>query len=79
MAQDAPHLQCVANKCCKFMAVPSLGGLSRLKRLARFLKGEPRCVQHLVEQYHDSNEIDTSCDSDWAGGLADRKSTSAVW
>ncbi|CAK0843308.1 unnamed protein product, partial [Prorocentrum cordatum] len=79
MAQDAPHLQYVANKCCKFMAVPSLGGLARLKRLARFLKGEPRCVQHLVEQYHDSNEIDTHCDSDWAGDLADRKSTSAVW
>eukprot|EP00959_Pyramimonas_sp_CCMP1952_P305799 6399201-Pyramimonas_sp.AAC.1 len=41
LAQDAPHLQCVANKCCKHMAVPTVGWLARLKRVARFLKGEP--------------------------------------
>eukprot|EP00959_Pyramimonas_sp_CCMP1952_P269925 5643432-Pyramimonas_sp.AAC.1 len=28
LAQDAPHLQCVANECCKRMAVPTVGGLA---------------------------------------------------
>eukprot|EP00959_Pyramimonas_sp_CCMP1952_P018311 387823-Pyramimonas_sp.AAC.1 len=49
LAQDAPHLQCYGNQCCKHMAVPTTGGLARLKRVARFLKGEPRCVQSFVE------------------------------
>jgi hypothetical protein len=44
MAQDAPHLAIAANKCCKHMARPILGGWARLKRVARFLKGARRCL-----------------------------------
>ena len=39
MAQDAPHLQYAANKCCKRMSVPTKGSMHRLKRVARFLRG----------------------------------------
>ena len=79
LAQDAPHLQYVANKCCKHMAVPTIGGLARLKRVARFLKGEPRCAQSFYEQHRDGHAIDVYCDSDWAGDVKDRKSVSSVF
>eukprot|EP00959_Pyramimonas_sp_CCMP1952_P264312 5527434-Pyramimonas_sp.AAC.1 len=61
------------------MALPTTGGLARLKRVARFLKGEPRCVQSFVEQRHEGKHIDVYCDSDWAGGLKDKKSVSSVF
>ena len=61
------------------MAVPTIGGLARLKRVARFLKGEPRCVQNFYEQHHEGKHIDVYCDSDWARDVIDRKSVSSVF
>ena len=79
MAQDAPHLQYPANKCCKHMSVPTAGGMTRLKRVARFLRGQPRCVQKFTLQYADNDVLDVYCDSDWAADLLDRKSVSSVF
>ena len=50
-----------------------------MKRVARFLKGEPRCVQSFYEQHRDGHAIDVYCDSDWAGDVKDRKSVSSVF
>ena len=43
------------------------------------MKRHPRCVQEFKLQYHDGGSIDTFCDADFAGDLADRKSTSSVF
>ena len=79
MSQDAPHLAYAANKCCKHMSLPTKGGHFRLKRVARFLQGRPRCIQEFVMQHKkDGGKLDVFCDSDWAGDKVDRKSVSCV-
>ena len=79
MAQDAPHLQYAANKCCKHMSLPTKGGLHRLKRVARFLRGRHRCIQEFPMQHKkDGGRLDVYCDSDWAADKVDRKSVSCV-
>ena len=45
LAQDRPDLQFPAKEICRKMASPEDGDWSKIKRLARYLKGEPRLVQ----------------------------------
>ncbi|CAK0909302.1 unnamed protein product, partial [Prorocentrum cordatum] len=78
LAQDAPRRWCVASEFCNRMAGPATGGLARLKRVLRFLRGEPRCAQNFVERRHECKRVDLYCDSDWAGDPIDRKSVSSV-
>ena len=77
LAQDMPHLQFAANKGAKHMAKPIKGGMARLKRAARFLKRHPRWIIVFTEQEW-TDKIQTRVDSDWAGDLIDRKSTTCV-
>eukprot|EP00971_Amphidinium_carterae_P343593 6483429-Amphidinium_carterae.1 len=78
MAQDAPHLQFAANKCCRLMSVPTHGGWARLKRVARFLVRRGRCVQHF-EMQRQAVHLDVFTDSDYAGDMVERRSTSACY
>ena len=57
------------------MARPSQGNWILLKRLARFLVGAPRLVQHFAWQGK-GQDVCTYTDSDWAGDKVSRKSTS---
>ena len=36
-------------------------------------------MQSFIEQHHEGKHIDVYCDSDWAGDMKDRKSTSSVF
>ena len=58
------------------MQKPTRGGLARIKRMARYLKGSPRCIQTFVEQ-DESHELVVMTDSDFAGCPETRKSTSS--
>ena len=42
VAQDVPLVQYSANKVAKLMSKPTVGGLNRLKRVARSLVAHPR-------------------------------------
>ena len=77
IAQDLPHLQFAAHRTAKLMSKPIIGGFNRLKRVARFLSKHPRwAVQYGVQEM--PVKLVIRADSDWAGDLIDRKSTSSV-
>ena len=65
------------NRLTRTMSVPTVGGLRRLKRLARFLRGHPRWRQEFVEQ-EPCTVLVCSSDSDWAGDIVDRRSVSCT-
>ena len=56
------------------MATPTMGDLTRLKRLGRYLKGKPRLQQWFVWQPKQEKLV-TYSDADWAGCKQTRKST----
>jgi hypothetical protein len=78
LAQDSPHLQYSAKEAARHMSSPTMGGWQRLKRLGRFLKGKPRCVQYFRRQRLVAKLI-VKVDSDHAGCLETRKSSSSVY
>ena len=60
------------------MANPREGHLTELKRLARYLKGQPRHVVRYGRQSVREAHLKTHVDSDWAGQNTKRKSTSGM-
>ena len=56
------------------MSASTEASWAKLKRLARYLRGAPRLVESFVEQ--ETNHLRVYADSDWAGCVATRKSTS---
>ena len=75
LALDRQDIQFATKEVAKYMATPSQGSWILLKRLARYLVGAPRLVQHVAWQGK-GQDICTYTDSDWAGDKVSRKSTS---
>ena len=78
MGLDRPDIQFAAKGVAQRMAVPSMGGLVKIKRACRYLVGAEKLVWKMGElddEEVDKTMIDVWVDSDWAGGK-DRKSTS---
>ena len=75
LSLDRPDIQFATKEICRDMARPTASSMRRMKRLARYLLQHPRTV---VEFGHESrgNDIDVYSDSDWAGCLRTRRSTS---
>jgi hypothetical protein len=74
LGQDRPDVQFAAKEVCQGMAVPTVGGIGKVKRAVRYLVGARRLVWDMgVSDDHD--RIDVMVDSDWAGAI-DRRSTS---
>ena len=68
-----------AVKClARHMAKPREASLVQAKRLARYLKGKPRCVLVYNRQEAATAQLKVHTDSDWAGDLIDRKSTNGM-
>ena len=78
LAQDCPHLQFQAKELARHMSQPTKGGVQRLKRVVRFLRGHSRPVQEFVMQ-ESVSQLVVYTDSDWAGDEVERKSTSGVY
>ena len=74
LASDRPELQFSSKEVCRWMSSPTDLSLAALKRLGRFVKGHQRLVYHYPWQTVD--RVDTYSDTDWAGCLKTRKSTS---
>ena len=75
LAMDRTDLQQACRCICAYMSRPLKKCCQLLKRMARYLKGRPRCVQ-LFPFEEMATGFRTYADSDWAGCKATRKSTS---
>jgi hypothetical protein len=78
LAQDRMDIQFSAKEVCRCMAVPTERSWRKLKRLARYLVSHPKMVLEFrkVEKRSRKDELHVYSDSDWAGCLRTRKSTS---
>jgi hypothetical protein len=63
-----------AKEICRFMANPTTLAMSALKRLCRYLKDRPRLI--FKYGYQRASHVDTYSDTDHAGCVRTRKSTS---
>ena len=75
MALDRPDLAFCAKELSRAMAKPTTHDGVRLKRAIRYIKGAPTRALEYVWQ-DKTNEIRTYSDSDWAGCVTTRKSSS---
>ena len=75
LAQDRLDLGVAAVELAKTMAVPREGDNERLKRVARYLHGNPDYVQWYPLQ-EETNTVVLSTDADWATCRETRRSNS---
>ena len=77
LAQDRMDIQFAAKEVCRDMAKPTTRSWSKLKRLARYLMEYPRLVLTFTKRRREEwrEVVDVFGDSDWAGCLRTRRST----
>ena len=78
LALDRPDLQFPAKDLARWMQSPTVGDMEALKRSARYLVTHGRLVQEFTRQVEEPNRIVVCTDSDHAGCLRTRKSTSST-
>ena len=74
LSADRPEIQYATKEICRWMSAPTVAGVAALKRLGRYLVGHQRLVFSYPWQEASSFEIYS--DTDWAGCIKTRKSTS---
>ena len=74
LSADRIDLQFAAKEVCRTMSAPTNLGWQATKRIGRYLVGKPRLVYVYRKQELDA--IDVYVDTDWAGCVKTRKSTS---
>ena len=74
LSADRLDVQFAAKEICRTMSAPTSLGWQAAKRLGRYLVGKPRLVYTYRKQ--ELNGIDVYVDTDWAGCVKTRKSTS---
>ena len=74
MAADRPNIIFAAKEICRLMAKPTDLAMAALKLFGRYLRSGPRLVFQMLFQSASSRG-----DTDWAGCVRTRKSTSGVW
>ena len=77
MAQDRPDLSAAAKALSQYMAKPREGTVPLVKRCVRYLKRHPRGALVVPRDRPENEmELETYTDSDWAGDIDTRRSTS---
>ncbi len=74
LSSDRPDAQFACKEVCRWMSTPTAGSWQALKRLCRYFAGAPRVMYHYPRQ--SVEYLDTYSDTDWAGCIRTRKSTS---
>jgi hypothetical protein len=74
MACDRPDVAFAVKELCRGMSAPTTRDADALKRLSRYLLGRPRLVLHFAWQTRPAL-LEVFSDSDWAGCIRTRKST----
>ena len=75
MASDMPDVQFACKEVCREMSSPTRSSWAKLKRLGRYLVGRPRVLWRFPWK-EEVGEWKVYTDSDWAGEVKTRKSTS---
>ena len=75
LSADRPDVSYAVKELCRAMSSPAITDWNALKRLGRYLLGKPRLVWYFGWQLAPST-IHVMTDSDWAGCVKTRKSTS---
>ena len=75
LSLDRPDIAFAAKEAARSMAKPMTTDWNKLKRLGRFLVGQPRLVMKYPWQAN-TNQVVGLSDADWAGDKESRKSTS---
>ncbi len=75
LSADRPDISFAVKELCRAMSKPTQLDWDALKRLGRYLLGKPRLVWYYGWQAP-TEELTLMTDSDWAGCLRTRKSTS---
>ena len=76
LALDRSDIQFATKTVCGKMSTPTVGGEEQMKKATRYLVGAKRLIWEMRGDGGDEEVIEAYVDSDWAGKLADRKSTS---
>ena len=75
IAQDRPDVKFTVKELCRNMAKPTFTSWRKMKKLARYFKGQPRVVQKIkFDVVGIGLEVNVIVDSDWAGCASTRKS-----
>jgi hypothetical protein len=75
MSQDRPDLSDGSRKLSQGMSVPKQSDEIRLKRVLRYIRDHPRCI-NLMRWQSECSMLALLVDSDWAGDKVSRKSCS---
>ena len=75
LSMDRPDVQYSAKELCRDFAAPTRTSVTKLKRLVRYLVARPRLVWHFHHEAP-SKVLDVFSDTDFAGCLRTRRSTS---
>ena len=75
MSQDRYDLSSASKCMSQSMANPRVGDEMLIKRVIRYLRKYPRCINHMPFQ-DSGNPLRIMVDSDWAGDINNRRSTS---
>ena len=75
LGHDRPDVQLAIKNCSTSMSSPTKNSWESMKKLGRYLKMNPRAIQ-LFKWQSQSDTIRIQSDSDWAGNVSTRKSTS---
>ena len=76
LSLDRADIQFATKEICRDMATPKESGLGKMKRLARYLLRRPRQALVFRPCLEENPQMLVYSDSDWAGRLRTRKSTS---
>ena len=74
VSSDRPDVQFASKELCRWMAHPTELGVAGLKRLGRFFEGHRRLIFEFP--FQTAEKIEIYSDTDWAGCVKSRKSTS---
>ncbi len=74
LAMDRPDAQFSCKEICRWMSSPTASGVQALKRLGRYLEGHRRVL--FEYPFQSANTVEVYSDTDWAGCVRTRKSTS---
>ncbi|GJS64557.1 hypothetical protein Tco_0679121 [Tanacetum coccineum] len=76
LTSSKPDIMFVVCACARFQVTPKVSHLHVVKRIFRYLKGQPKlCLWYLRDSPFD---LEAFSDSDYAGASLDRKSTQEV-
>ena len=78
LAVDRPDISETVKVLSQAMSQPKEGHLAMLKRLVRYLAGSPRMTVEFVQQEPKDAMLEVLVDSDWAGDVGCRRSTSGM-